>query len=199
MICTLLKTHPDQQVHTNSTKQIMTLLLIKRSRCLMETITVLTSVWTFTTFHTSTLYPSQHAEQSTLFQKTSKVPALNMHVIPFVFPGLNRTSTFSCEAYNRKGVATSGSGTITGRCHIFTKQPLSVDLNVLFFYAFILSFLCLSLFSSVLPSQPSNLTAVEITQTSLRLSWQPGFGGDYPIIRCSVQVRRCLERGDYDN
>lgn len=30
-------------------------------------------------------------------------------------PGLNRTSTFSCEAHNRKGVATSGSGTITGR------------------------------------------------------------------------------------
>ncbi|KAJ4920306.1 hypothetical protein JOQ06_014330 [Pogonophryne albipinna] len=28
--------------------------------------------------------------------------------------GLNRTSTFSCEAHNRKGVATSGSGTITG-------------------------------------------------------------------------------------
>ncbi|KAF7665325.1 hypothetical protein LDENG_00147640 [Lucifuga dentata] len=68
--------------------------------------------------------------------------------------GLNRTSTFSCEAHNRKGVATSGSGTIT-----------------------------------VLPSQPQNLSAVEITQTSLRLSWQPGFGGDYPIIRCSVQAK----------
>lgn len=68
--------------------------------------------------------------------------------------GLNRTSTFSCEAHNRKGVATSGSGTIT-----------------------------------VLPSQPHNLTAVEITSTSVRLSWQPGFGGDYPIIRCSVQAK----------
>uniref|UniRef100_A0A7N8X2N1 receptor protein-tyrosine kinase n=1 Tax=Mastacembelus armatus TaxID=205130 RepID=A0A7N8X2N1_9TELE len=68
--------------------------------------------------------------------------------------GLNRTSTFSCEAYNGKGVATSGSGTIT-----------------------------------VLPSQPQNLRAVEITQTSLQLSWQPGFGGDYPIIRCSVQAK----------
>lgn len=32
-------------------------------------------------------------------------------------PGLNRTSTFSCEAHNHKGVATSGSGTITGRCN----------------------------------------------------------------------------------
>uniref|UniRef100_A0A3Q3JIJ1 receptor protein-tyrosine kinase n=1 Tax=Monopterus albus TaxID=43700 RepID=A0A3Q3JIJ1_MONAL len=68
--------------------------------------------------------------------------------------GLNRTSTFSCEAHNRKGVATSGSGTIT-----------------------------------VLPSQPQNLRAVETTQTSLLLSWQPGFGGDYPIIRCSVQAK----------
>uniref|UniRef100_A0A667XZE1 receptor protein-tyrosine kinase n=1 Tax=Myripristis murdjan TaxID=586833 RepID=A0A667XZE1_9TELE len=72
--------------------------------------------------------------------------------------GLNRTSTFSCEAHNRKGVATSGSGTIT-----------------------------------VLPSQPQNLRAVEITQTSLRLSWQLGFGGDYPIIRCSVQAKRSGE------
>ncbi|XP_044059587.1 tyrosine-protein kinase receptor UFO isoform X2 [Siniperca chuatsi] len=72
--------------------------------------------------------------------------------------GLNRTSTFSCEAHNHKGVATSGSGTIT-----------------------------------VLPSRPQNLRAVEITQTSLRLSWQPGFGGDYPIIRCSVQAKHSGE------
>uniref|UniRef100_A0A7N8X654 receptor protein-tyrosine kinase n=1 Tax=Mastacembelus armatus TaxID=205130 RepID=A0A7N8X654_9TELE len=69
-------------------------------------------------------------------------------------PASHMTSTFSCEAYNGKGVATSGSGTIT-----------------------------------VLPSQPQNLRAVEITQTSLQLSWQPGFGGDYPIIRCSVQAK----------
>ncbi|XP_034557309.1 tyrosine-protein kinase receptor UFO [Notolabrus celidotus] len=68
--------------------------------------------------------------------------------------GLNRTSTFSCEAHNRKGVATSGSGTIT-----------------------------------VLPSQPQNLRSVETTPTSLRLSWRPGFGGDYPIVRCSVQAK----------
>uniref|UniRef100_A0A3Q3MM46 receptor protein-tyrosine kinase n=1 Tax=Mastacembelus armatus TaxID=205130 RepID=A0A3Q3MM46_9TELE len=76
------------------------------------------------------------------FSKDPNVPASHM------------TSTFSCEAYNGKGVATSGSGTIT-----------------------------------VLPSQPQNLRAVEITQTSLQLSWQPGFGGDYPIIRCSVQAK----------
>lgn len=72
--------------------------------------------------------------------------------------GLNRTSTFSCEAHNRKGVATSGSGTIT-----------------------------------VLPSPPQNLKAVDITQTSLHLSWQPGFGGDYTIIRCSVQAKHSGE------
>ncbi|XP_030008987.1 tyrosine-protein kinase receptor UFO [Sphaeramia orbicularis] len=72
--------------------------------------------------------------------------------------GLNRTSTFSCEAHNRKGVATSGSGIIT-----------------------------------VLPSQPQNLKAVEITQNSLHVSWHPGFGGDYPIIRCSVQAKRSGE------
>uniref|UniRef100_A0A8C4EKY5 receptor protein-tyrosine kinase n=1 Tax=Dicentrarchus labrax TaxID=13489 RepID=A0A8C4EKY5_DICLA len=73
-------------------------------------------------------------------------------------PPNNQTSTFSCEAHNRKGVATSGSGTIT-----------------------------------VLPSQPQNLKPLEITQTSLRLSWQPGFGGDYPIIRCSVQAKHMGE------
>uniref|UniRef100_A0A8D3CZQ4 receptor protein-tyrosine kinase n=1 Tax=Scophthalmus maximus TaxID=52904 RepID=A0A8D3CZQ4_SCOMX len=47
--------------------------------------------------------------------------------------------------------------------------------------------------SAVLPSQPHNLRAVEITRTSLRLSWQPGFGGDYPIVRCSVQAKHSGE------
>ncbi|XP_037533655.1 tyrosine-protein kinase receptor UFO [Nematolebias whitei] len=68
--------------------------------------------------------------------------------------GLNRSSTFSCEAHNHKGVATSGSGTVT-----------------------------------VLPSPPQNLRVVEINQTALRLSWQPGFGGEYPIIHCFVQAK----------
>uniref|UniRef100_A0A8D0AKY1 receptor protein-tyrosine kinase n=1 Tax=Sander lucioperca TaxID=283035 RepID=A0A8D0AKY1_SANLU len=86
------------------------------------------------------------------------VPASHAHVVSFFRPGLNRTSTFSCEAHNRKGVATSGSGTIT-----------------------------------VLPSQPQNLRAQETTPTSLRISWQPGFGGDYPIIRCSVQAKHSGE------
>uniref|UniRef100_A0A3P9HJ99 receptor protein-tyrosine kinase n=1 Tax=Oryzias latipes TaxID=8090 RepID=A0A3P9HJ99_ORYLA len=75
--------------------------------------------------------------------------------------GLNRTSTFSCEAHNSKGVSTSKSGTIT-----------------------------------VLPSPPQNVSAVETNQTALRLSWQPGFGGDYPIVRCSVQVRSFPESPD---
>ncbi|XP_042168978.1 tyrosine-protein kinase receptor UFO-like [Oncorhynchus tshawytscha] len=67
--------------------------------------------------------------------------------------GLNRTSTFSCEAHNRKGVATSGSGTIT-----------------------------------VLPSQPQRVRAVDVTNSSLLLSWEPGFGGVYPITHCTIQV-----------
>nr|XP_057935431.1 tyrosine-protein kinase receptor UFO [Doryrhamphus excisus] len=67
--------------------------------------------------------------------------------------GLNRTSTFSCEAQNNKGVAASGSGTIT-----------------------------------VLPAPPHHLRASNVTPTSLCLSWQPGFGGDYQIVRCSVQA-----------
>lgn len=77
--------------------------------------------------------------------------------------GLNRTSSFSCEAKNRKGVATSGSGVIT-----------------------------------VLPSQPQDLRAEEITQDSLRVTWHPGFGGDYPIIRCSVQAKLVTFMGGPD-
>uniref|UniRef100_A0AAQ5ZZ85 receptor protein-tyrosine kinase n=1 Tax=Amphiprion ocellaris TaxID=80972 RepID=A0AAQ5ZZ85_AMPOC len=90
---------------------------------------------------------------------SENVSASHVRVL-FYHPGLNRTSTFSCEAHNRKGVATSGSGTITGRC------PQTLALNV---------------------------SALEITQNSLRLSWQPGFGGDYPIIRCSVQAKHSGE------
>uniref|UniRef100_A0A674PPC8 receptor protein-tyrosine kinase n=1 Tax=Takifugu rubripes TaxID=31033 RepID=A0A674PPC8_TAKRU len=87
-------------------------------------------------------------------------PVALSHSFCFILfhPGLNRTSTFSCEAHNRKGVATSGSGTIT-----------------------------------VLPSRPKHVRAVEITQSSLRLSWTPGFGGDYPIIHCSVQAKHLSE------
>uniref|UniRef100_A0A8K9XT69 receptor protein-tyrosine kinase n=1 Tax=Oncorhynchus mykiss TaxID=8022 RepID=A0A8K9XT69_ONCMY len=70
-----------------------------------------------------------------------------------IITGLNRTSTFSCEAHNRKGVATSGSGTIT-----------------------------------VLPSQPQRVRAVDVTNSSLLLSWEPGFGGVYPITHCTIQV-----------
>ncbi|XP_032446838.1 tyrosine-protein kinase receptor UFO [Xiphophorus hellerii] len=69
--------------------------------------------------------------------------------------GLNRTSTFSCEAYNQKGVSTSRSGTIT-----------------------------------VLPSPPHNVKAVETNQTAVRLSWLPGYGGIYPITRCSVEAKQ---------
>uniref|UniRef100_A0A8C7FKL1 receptor protein-tyrosine kinase n=1 Tax=Oncorhynchus kisutch TaxID=8019 RepID=A0A8C7FKL1_ONCKI len=79
-------------------------------------------------------------------------------VFLFSPPGLNRTSTFSCEAHNRKGVATSGSGTIT-----------------------------------VLPSQPQRVRAVDVTNSSLLLSWEPGFGGVYPITHCTIQVKRSGE------
>ncbi|XP_063061771.1 tyrosine-protein kinase receptor UFO [Engraulis encrasicolus] len=68
--------------------------------------------------------------------------------------GLNRTSSFSCEAHNRKGVASSGSGTVT-----------------------------------VLPAQPVDIRALEVTNSSLHITWEPGFGGVYPITLCSVQAR----------
>ncbi|KAL2095967.1 hypothetical protein ACEWY4_008115 [Coilia grayii] len=68
--------------------------------------------------------------------------------------GLNRTSSFLCEAHNPKGVASSGSGTVT-----------------------------------VLPAQPRNIRASEVTNSSLHITWEPGFGGVYPITLCSVQAR----------
>lgn len=122
------------------------------------------------------------------FKKMPDVPVSHPCVVSIFVSGLNRTSTFSCEAHNRKGVATSGSGTITGRCHkAFWTVCLLRCLHCLQLRSiFCLLFVFLSL---VLPSRPQNLSVVEITQTSLRLSWLPGFGGDYPIIRCSVQVR----------
>uniref|UniRef100_A0AAR2L4K9 receptor protein-tyrosine kinase n=1 Tax=Pygocentrus nattereri TaxID=42514 RepID=A0AAR2L4K9_PYGNA len=67
-------------------------------------------------------------------------------------PGLNKTSSFSCEAHNRKGVASSGSGVVT-----------------------------------VLPAQPQDVTVIEVTNSSIRLSWTPGFAGVYPITLCTVQ------------
>uniref|UniRef100_A0A672M1V7 receptor protein-tyrosine kinase n=1 Tax=Sinocyclocheilus grahami TaxID=75366 RepID=A0A672M1V7_SINGR len=38
--------------------------------------------------------------------------------------GLNKTSSFSCEAHNRKGVASSGTGVVTGECDMSLKTIL---------------------------------------------------------------------------
>ncbi|XP_045063873.1 tyrosine-protein kinase receptor UFO-like [Coregonus clupeaformis] len=67
--------------------------------------------------------------------------------------GLNHTSSFSCEAHNSKGVATSASGTVT-----------------------------------VVPSQAQKVQAEEVTNSSLHISWVPGFGGVYPVSVCSIQA-----------
>ncbi|XP_060731529.1 tyrosine-protein kinase receptor UFO [Tachysurus vachellii] len=75
--------------------------------------------------------------------------------------GLKKSSSFSCEAHNRKGVASSSSGVIT-----------------------------------VLPSQPQDLKEVEITNSSIRLSWSPGFAGIYTISLCTVQVKPSGENYD---
>uniref|UniRef100_A0AAZ3R1B0 receptor protein-tyrosine kinase n=1 Tax=Oncorhynchus tshawytscha TaxID=74940 RepID=A0AAZ3R1B0_ONCTS len=89
-------------------------------------------------------------------------PLNSLCVFLFSPQGLNRTSTFSCEAHNRKGVATSGSGTIT-----------------------------------VLPSQPQRVRAVDVTNSSLLLSWEPGFGGVYPITHCTIQERTSVSGVDH--
>ncbi|XP_026081794.1 tyrosine-protein kinase receptor UFO-like isoform X1 [Carassius auratus] len=78
-----------------------------------------------------------------------------------ILSGLNKSSSFSCEAHNRKGVASSGTGVVT-----------------------------------VLPSQPHEIEADEITNSSLRLSWHMGFGGIYPISHCTVQVKASGEASD---
>lgn len=158
----------------------------------METFT-LTPAWTSTPFLPSTWCATPHSEHRFLL---SEDPAGSnfTHTCHFIFsPGLNSTSTFSCEAINDKGVATSGAGTITGMCDqravsLYTSSIWICQLqNIL--VALSLFAMCLGVFmSSVLPSKPQNLKAVEVNQTSLRLSWDLGFGGNYPIIHCSVQV-----------
>ncbi|XP_073673951.1 tyrosine-protein kinase receptor UFO [Garra rufa] len=75
--------------------------------------------------------------------------------------GLTKTSSFSCEAHNRKGVASSGTGVVT-----------------------------------VLPSQPYDVKAEEITNSSIHLSWHMGYGGIYPISECIVQVKASGEDSD---
>ncbi|TSP46830.1 Tyrosine-protein kinase receptor UFO [Bagarius yarrelli] len=77
--------------------------------------------------------------------------------------GLNKTSSFSCEAHNRKGVASSSSGVI-----------------------------------SVLPSQPQDVRAVETTNSTIRLSWSPGFGGIYAINLCTLQVKPSEEESIFN-
>ena len=184
-----LKKHPHINKHTLTPTLIVT-VLTEGSRylygnCFCSHLSL--------NFHTLTFSLSRYvqlsAEHGFLVSKDHEyLPLHTLMLFDFFFffprPGLNRTSTFSCEAHNHKGVATSGSGTITGRC----AATFEINLNIPLCFILIHHVFCVSP-SLVLPSQPHKLRAVEITQTSLRLSWEPGFGGDYPIIRCSVQVR----------
>lgn len=45
--------------------------------------------------------------------------------------GLNKTSSFSCEAHNRKGVASSGTGVVTGKCDVSALCLQLMDLSLL--------------------------------------------------------------------
>ncbi|KAL0994027.1 hypothetical protein UPYG_G00116900 [Umbra pygmaea] len=45
---------------------------------------------------------------------------------------------------------------------------------------------------TVVPSEAQDIQAVNVTQTSLRISWEPGFGGVYPVSVCSIQVARSI-------
>lgn len=44
----------------------------------------------------------------------SSLPSLTLGLSFYDSPGLNKTSSFSCEAHNAKGVTTSRTATITG-------------------------------------------------------------------------------------
>ncbi|MEQ2206997.1 hypothetical protein XENOCAPTIV_005800 [Xenoophorus captivus] len=83
----------------------------------------------------------------------------------------------------RCAVQSEGNRTLSEEGRIQLEEfPAVGYLSTLLFWCF--------WFPVVLPSPPRNVRAVEITQTALRLSWQPGFGGVYPIIRCSVQAKQ---------
>ncbi|XP_069500515.1 tyrosine-protein kinase receptor UFO isoform X2 [Ambystoma mexicanum] len=67
--------------------------------------------------------------------------------------GINKTSTFSCEAHNDKGVTTSRTAIV-----------------------------------KALPRKPQNLQLLSGTSTTLEISWEAGFAGDYPVYMCTVQA-----------
>uniref|UniRef100_A0AAZ3PL30 Fibronectin type-III domain-containing protein n=1 Tax=Oncorhynchus tshawytscha TaxID=74940 RepID=A0AAZ3PL30_ONCTS len=46
-------------------------------------------------------------------------------------------------------------------------------------------FFCLGI---VVPSQAQKVQVVEVTNSSLHISWEPGFGGVYPVSVCSIQA-----------
>lgn len=63
------------------------------------------------------------------------------------FPGLNKTSSFSCEAHNRKGVASSSSGLITGEFLLVVAVELSSSSFTSFFSWFLKNFSSFQRFS----------------------------------------------------
>lgn len=103
---------------------------------------------------------SAYSAENPWSQKTVNVPTSHMRVASCFCPGLNRTSTFSCEAHNRKGVATSGSGTITGRCHtvettITPVRPLRFVLDQGHLFKIVNYTVLLSFFSSPIQATQS--------------------------------------------
>ncbi|MGH0140036.1 UNVERIFIED_CONTAM: hypothetical protein FKN15_010017 [Acipenser sinensis] len=94
--------------------------------------------------------------------------------------GLNRSSSFSCEAHNKKGVATSTTGTVTGlnrsssfSCEAHNKKGVATSTTGTV---------------TVIPDKPQKLKLYSRTNRSLEVSWEPGFGGVYPITVYSIQV-----------
>ncbi|KAK1150741.1 tyrosine-protein kinase receptor UFO isoform X1 [Acipenser oxyrinchus oxyrinchus] len=84
---------------------------------------------------------------------TNLLPACLSVCLSVWTAGLNRSSSFSCEAHNKKGVATSTTGKVT-----------------------------------VIPDKPQKLKLYSRTNRSLEVSWEPGFGGVYPVTVYSIQV-----------
>uniref|UniRef100_A0A2K5WXD1 Tyrosine-protein kinase receptor UFO n=1 Tax=Macaca fascicularis TaxID=9541 RepID=A0A2K5WXD1_MACFA len=120
-------------------------------------------------------------------------PQRNLHV-----PGLNKTSSFSCEAHNAKGVTTSRTATITGdrvgrwgaghqRVGLGSGVRVGAESRVGSFEQR-LPRVNPSCLSTVLPQQPRNLHLVSRQPTELEVAWTPGLSGIYPLTHCTLQA-----------
>ncbi|KAF5924156.1 hypothetical protein HPG69_018090 [Diceros bicornis minor] len=112
-------------------------------------------------------------------------------------PGLNKTSSFSCEAHNAKGVTTSRTATIKGDrkgswvsvgVGLGSKVRAGVEGKVGSFGQRSPRVNPSPHLSTVLPQRPRDLHLVSSQPTELEVAWTPGLSGIYPLTHCTVQA-----------